>query len=45
MDTDSFIAFIKKEGTHIAIAKKVEMGFDTLNYEFERSLPKEKIKK
>ena len=45
MDTDSFIVFIKKEGTHVAIAKKVEMGFDTLNYEFERSLPKGKNQK
>ena len=45
MDTDSFIVFIKKEGTDVAIAKKVEMGFDTLNYEFERSLPKGKNQK
>ena len=44
IDTDSFVFYIKPEDIHSDIAKNVEVGFDTLNYELDRSLPKENEK-
>ena len=45
MDTDSFIVFIKAEEIQEDIVKDVEGKFDTLNYELDIALPKEKNKK
>ena len=45
MDADRFIVYIKPEDIYIAIAKDVEMRFDTSNYESDRPLPKGKNKK
>ena len=45
MDTDSFIVYIKTEDIYSGIAKYVKTGFDTSNYELDRSLPKGKNKK
>ena len=45
MDADSFIFYIKTEDVYIAIAKHVEIRFNTSYYELERQLPREKNKK
>ena len=45
MDTDTFIMHIKTEDFHKDIANDVEKGFDTSNYEVNRSLPTGKNKK
>ena len=45
MDTDSFIVYMKAEDTYADIEKDIEARFDTLNYELDRLLPKEKNKK
>ena len=45
MDTDSFIVYIKTDDIYKDIAEDVETRFDTWNYELDRPLPKEKIKK
>ena len=45
VDTDSFIMNIKTEGFYKDIANDVEKGFDTSNYEVNRSLPTGKNKK
>ena len=45
MDTDSFIIYVKTEGIYKDIAEDVETRFDTSNFELDRPLPKEKIKK
>ena len=45
MDTDSFIVYIKTDHTYKDIAKDFETRFDTLNYQLDRPIPKEKKKK
>ena len=45
MDTDSFIAYIKTNDIYKDIAKDFETRYDTLNYELDKPLPKQKIKK
>ena len=45
MDTDSFIMHIKTEDFYKYIVGDVEKRFDTSNYECDRPLPTEKIKK
>ena len=45
MDTDTFIMHIKTEDFYKDIANDVEKRFDTSNYEVDRPLPTEKIKK
>ena len=45
MDTDSFIAYIKTDDIYKDIAKDFETRYDTLNYELDKPLPKQKIKK
>ena len=45
MDTDSFIVYIKKHDIYKDIAEDTDTRFDTLNYELDRPLPKEKNKK
>ena len=45
MDTDSFIAHVKADDIYKDIAEDVETRFDTSNFELDRPLPKEKIKK
>ena len=45
MDTDSFIVYIKIDEIYKDIAEDVETRFDTLNYELDRPLLKEKNKK
>ena len=45
MDTDSFIMNIKTEDFYKDIANDVEKRFDTSNYEVNRPLPTERIKK
>ena len=45
MDTDSFIMSIKTNDFYKDIANDVEKRFDTSNYEVNRPLPKERIKK
>ena len=42
MDTESFIINIKSVDFYEDIANDVEKIFDTLNYEFNRPLPKGK---
>ena len=44
MDTDSFIVHVKTDAIDKDIAENVEARFDTLNFEIDRPLPKEKIK-
>ena len=44
MDTDSFIVHVKTDYIYRDIAENVEKRFDTLNYEIDIALPKEKIK-
>ena len=41
----SFIVSIKTNDIYKDIAEDVQTMFDTLNYELDRPLPKEKIKK
>ena len=41
----SFIVYIKTDGIYKDIAEDVETRFDTSNYEFDRPLPKRKLKK
>ena len=43
MGTDGFIFYTKTEDIYSDIAKDVETGFDTSNYELDRPLPKIKI--
>ena len=45
MDTDSFIMNIKTEDFYKDIANDVEKRFDTSNYEVDRPLSTERIKK
>ena len=45
MDKDSFIVYIKTDDIYKGIAEDVETGFNTLNYELDRPLPKVKNKK
>ena len=45
MGEDSFIIHIETEDVYEDIANDVEKGFDTLNYEVKRPLPKGKNKK
>ena len=45
MDTDSFIVYIKADDIGKGNAEDVETRFHTSNYEFDRPLPKGKIKK
>ena len=45
MDTDSFIINIKTEDFYKDIASDVENRFDTSNYEVNRPLPRQRIKK
>ena len=45
MDTDSFIIHIKTEDFYKDIADDVKKRYDTSNYEVDRPLPKEMIKK
>ena len=44
MDTDSFIVYIKTYNIYKNIAEDVETKIDSLNYEFDRPFPKEKMK-
>ena len=45
MDTNSVIVHVKTGDIFKDIAENVETGFDTLNYELDRPLPKGKNKK
>ena len=45
IQTYSFIVYIKTDDIYKDIAENVETRFDTSNYELDRALPKEKIKK
>ena len=45
MDTDSFIVYRKTNGIYKDVAEDVETTFDISNYELDRPLTKEKIKK
>ena len=45
MDTDSFIMNIKTNDFYKDISNDVENRFDTSNYEVNRPLPTERIKK
>ena len=45
METDSFLVYIKTDDIYKDIAEDVEKGFDTSNYDLDRSLPKVKTKK
>ena len=45
MDTDSLIINIKTKNFYKDIARDVEERFDTWNYDVDRPLPKEKIRK
>ena len=45
MGTDSFIAYIKTDDIYKDVVEDVESRFDTLNYELDRPLPKEKNQK
>ena len=40
MDTDSFIAYVKRDGNYNNIAEDVETRFDTSNYELDKAFPK-----
>ena len=44
MDTDSFNVYIKTDGIYRGIVEDVKIGFNTSNYELNRSLPKGKNK-
>ena len=43
MDANSFIDHLKIEAIYKDVADDVETRFDTLNFELDRPLPKEKI--
>ena len=45
MDTESLTVYRKTEYINVDIAKDVETGFDTSNYELKRPIPREKNKK
>ena len=45
LDTDSFIVYIKIDDLYKDIALDVETAIDTSNYELNRPLHKEKMKK
>ena len=45
IDTDNFIVYIKADNIYKDIAEDFETRIDTLNYELDRPLPKEKNKK
>ena len=45
MDINSFIVHVKTDDIYKDNTKDVEKRFDTLNYEIDRSLPKEKNEK
>ena len=45
MDADSFIDHLKIEDIYKDVAEDVEARFYTSNFELDRPLPKEKIKK
>ena len=45
LDTDSFIVYIKTDDLYKDIAQDVETTIDTSNYELNRPLHKEKMKK
>ena len=45
LHTDSFIVYIKKEDICVDIIKGNETRFDTLNYELNTPLPREKNKR
>ena len=45
IDSDSFIVYIKTDDIAEDIEEDVETRFDTLNYELDRPLPKERNKK
>ena len=45
MDTDSFIANVKRDDIYKDIAENIETRFDTSNYKLGRPFPKEKNKK
>ena len=42
LSSNSFIVYIKTDDNYKDIAEDVETRFDTLNYELNRPLPKEK---
>ena len=44
IDTDSFIAYLKRDDVYRDIAEDVETRIDTSNYELNRPLPKRKKK-
>ena len=44
MDTDSFNVYIKTDDIYRGIVEDVKIGFNTSNYELNRSLPKGKNK-
>ena len=43
--TDTDIVYIKTDDIHKNIEENIETRFDTLSYELDRPLPKEKIEK
>ena len=45
MDTDSFIANVKRDDIYKDIAENIETRFDTSNFKLGRPFPKEKNKK
>ena len=45
MDADTLIVCLKTDDVYKNIPEDVETIFDTSNYEFDRPLPKEKIRK
>ena len=45
MNADSFIDHLKIEDMYKDLAEDFETRFDTSNFELDRPLPKEKIKK
>ena len=45
MNADSFIDLLKIEDIYKDLAEDFETRFDTSNFELDRPLPKEKIKK
>ena len=44
-DTDSYIVYVKYVNDYINLAGDIEHRFDTLNYEINKTLPMEKIKR
>ena len=43
MDTDSFIAYVKRDNIYKDIAENVETRSDTSNYKLDRPFTEEKI--